>query len=152
MGIIFWRSHCSKARAYVHECGNYGTHARKIVHIIHQYHKTPPCKHHEYVYNKITDGKIYYWRFNRTLVEPDWYDSHGLQKNFLYWRIHIFTYNDIMDDLDAAGSWSGAGPNKAHRKQKHLRGLRPFFIVGSGEPGCGQERHYLECRVPDRIH
>ena len=65
-------------------------------------------------------------------------DSHGLKKDLFYGCIHEFAYNDIMNDLDAAGGRSGTGPDKTYRIEKHLCGLRPFFIICGGKTGGGQ--------------
>ena len=137
MGIVFRRSHCAESRTDVHEGGNDRTHAGDIVHIIHQHHKTPPSQHQKDVDDEIIDGQVDDLGIDRTLVQSDGYDRHGFKK-YAFDRGHpVFPDKDVMDDLDTASGRSGAGSDKAHRVKKHLRGLRPFFVIGGGEAGGG---------------
>ena len=135
MGIVFRRSHSTKARTDVHEGGNDGTHAGDIVHIIHQHHKASPSQHQKYIHDEIADGQVNDLRIDRALIHAHRYNRHGLEKDAFDRGHPIFTDNDVMDDLDAAGGRTGASPDKTYCIKKHLGCLGPFFIIGRGETG-----------------
>jgi len=101
---------------------------------------------------KIKDRYIDYLRLYRTLIQTDRYHRHGTKKDVLDDCDSEFSYQDIMNNFDPAGGGSGAGADKAHHIEKHLRCLGPLLIISRCESSGCQDRGNLKGCIPDGIH